>query len=105
MSRARRGAAIDPAMFRALAEPTRIHILSALMGAGGEANVSTIAREIPVDISVVSRHLRELVQGGVLEVERHGRERWYRLRYEPMIRQFEAFVEQLKSLRDGQGCC
>lgn len=105
MPRARRAAAIDPAMFRALAEPTRIHILSVLMRAGGEANVSAIAQEIPVDLSVVSRHLRELVQGGVLEAERHGRERWYRLRYEPMIQQFETLLEQLKSLRDGKGCC
>ena len=105
MRRPRRGAAIDPKMFRALAEPTRIQILSVLMRAGGEANVSAIAQEIPVDLSVVSRHLRELVGGGVLEAERQGRERWYRLRYEPMIRQFESLVEQLKSLRDGQGCC
>ncbi|MBL4634842.1 MAG: winged helix-turn-helix transcriptional regulator [Kofleriaceae bacterium] len=97
--------AFNPELFRALAEPTRIQILAVLMRAGGEAKVSDIASHLPVDTSVVSRHLRELVQAGVLEVERRGRERWYRLRYDSMIHHFSELVRQLKALRDGKACC
>lgn len=97
--------AFDPALFRALAEPTRIHLLAVLMRAGGEANVSQIAEHLPVDTSVVSRHLRDLVQAGVVEVERRGRERWYRLRYDSLIDHFRELVRQLEALRDGKACC
>lgn len=98
-------AAFDPDLFRALAERTRIELLAVLMRAGGEANVSTLAEDMPVDVSVVSRHLRELVQAGVLEVERRGRERWYRLRYDDLIAHFAELVAQLRALRSGKACC
>ncbi len=97
--------AFDPALFRALAEPTRLSLLAALMEAGGEANVSTLADALPIDVSVVSRHLRELTQAGVLEVERRGRERWFRLRYDALIGHFSEVVDQLTRLRDGHSCC
>lgn len=98
-------AAFDPALFRALGEPSRIQLLAALMRLGGEANVSTIAELMPIDLSVVSRHLRELVQAGVLTVERRGRERWYALRYDALITHFRELVRQLEALRDGRACC
>jgi len=95
----------DPGLFRALAEPTRIRLLEILMRAGGEANVSAIAGQIDVDLSVVSRHLRELVRVGILEVERVGRERWYRLRHDVLIAHFRELTRQLEALRDGRACC
>lgn len=97
--------AFRPELFRALAEPTRIQLLAVLMRAGGEANVSAIAQGLPIDTSVVSRHLRELVRAGVVEVEPRGRERWYRLRYDPLIDHFRELVRQLEALRDGRACC
>ncbi len=98
-------AAFDPALFRALGEPTRIQLLASLMRLGGEANVTMMADTMPIDLSVVSRHLRELVQAGVLTVERRGRERWYALRYESLIGHFRELVRQLEALRDGRACC
>lgn len=98
-------AAFKPELFRALAEPTRVSLLAVMMRAGGEANVSSIAEHLPVDTSVVSRHLRELVQAGVLDVERRGRERWYRLRLDALIEHFSALVGELQALRDGKACC
>jgi ArsR family transcriptional regulator len=91
--------------FRALADPTRVQLLALLMGRGGQANVSALAELVHVDTSVVSRHLRELARAGLLEVERRGRERWYRLRYDVLIEQFGELVHQLKALRDGKACC
>jgi DNA-binding transcriptional ArsR family regulator len=105
MRRVALDSAFDPALFRALAEPTRIELLAVLMRAGGEANVSEIARSLPIDTSVVSRHLRELVRAGVLDAERRGRERWYRLRYDPLIDHFRELVRQLEAIRDGRACC
>tara|TARA_R110002073_G_scaffold208011_5_gene368439 strand:- start:23176 stop:23511 length:336 start_codon:yes stop_codon:yes gene_type:complete len=97
--------AFNPELFRALAEPTRIQVLAVLMRAGGEANVSAIAEGLPVDTSVVSRHLRELVNAGILDVEKRGRERWYSLRYNSLIGHFAELVRQLTALRDGKACC
>lgn len=105
MKRVSLGEVFDPALFRAFGDPTRIGLVATLMRSGGEANVSTIAEGAPVDLSVVSRHLKELVSVGVLEVERRGRERWYRLRYEVLITHFSELVRQLNALRDGDACC
>ena len=96
---------IDPAFFRAFGDPTRVSVVAELMRMGGEANVSSIADGMSVDLSVVSRHLKELVQVGALEVERRGRERWYRLRYDVLISHFAEITRQLRALRDGKACC
>ncbi len=105
MKRVALQAAFRPELFRALAEPTRIELLAVLMRLGGEANVSSIAEHLTVDTSVVSRHLKELVLAEVLEVEKHGRERWYSLRYDGLIAHFSELVRQLSALRDGKACC
>ncbi len=105
MKRVALEATFNPELFRALGEPTRIQLLAVLMRLGGEANVSSMAEHLPVDTSVVSRHLKDLVQAGVLEVERRGRERWYRLRYDALIVHFGELVRQLTALRDGKACC
>ena len=96
---------LDPDLFRALAEPTRIQILGELIRAGGSANVSGIAAQVDVDTSVVSRHLRELVRAGALDVERRGRERWYTLQLDHLIEHFSALTHQLQQLKAGLPCC
>ncbi len=96
---------LDPDLFRALAEPTRIAIVRVLILAGGSANVGTIAAQVDVDPSVVSRHLRDLAQAGVLDVDRRGRERWYTLSLDHLIAHFSTLTAQLKALKQGLPCC
>lgn len=97
--------AIDCAFFRALAEPRRIDVVSALLQLGGNGNVSQIAAHVDVDGSVVSRHLKELALAGVARVERRGRERWYTLDVEACLGQLDRVTGFLRNVRDGLPCC
>lgn len=61
-----------------LADPARARILLAL-GDGRALAASVLADEAGVAASTASEHLRKLVDGGLLSVERHGRHRYFRL--------------------------
>ncbi|GAB4006218.1 ArsR/SmtB family transcription factor [Nocardioides ultimimeridianus] len=61
----------------AAAEPTRRRILQLL--ASGSRTVSEIAGEFPVTRSAISQHLLLLAEVGLVEAEKVGRERHYRV--------------------------
>jgi DNA-binding transcriptional ArsR family regulator len=61
----------------AAAEPTRRRILQLL--ASHPRTVSTIAAEFPVTRSAISQHLLVLAEVGLVEAEKVGRERFYRV--------------------------
>ncbi|MBD8869874.1 ArsR/SmtB family transcription factor [Nocardioides donggukensis] len=69
---------MDP--FAALADPVRRDLLREVVG--GPRRVVDLAAGREVSRPAVSRHLRLLVEAGVVEVEERGRERHYRLRPE-----------------------
>jgi DNA-binding transcriptional ArsR family regulator len=90
---------LSPALFRALSDPTRLAILVALASRSGERTVSELGLCCPVDLSVVSRHLRTLREAGVVEARKDGREVRYRVR-------FGALVAELRALADAiEACC
>ncbi len=90
---------LSPGLFRALGDPNRLAILVALSEGGRERTVSEVASCCPVDLSVVSRHLRTLREAGVLEARKQGKEVLYRVR-------FDALVAILRNLADAlEGCC
>lgn len=60
------------------ADPTRARMVGALAD-GRSLPASVVASESGVSASTASAHLARLVAGGVLEVERSGRHRYYRL--------------------------
>lgn len=64
--------------FSAAAEPTRRRILQML--ASGPRTVSEIAAPFDVTRSAISQHLLLLVGAGLLEAEKVGRQRVYRVR-------------------------
>jgi DNA-binding transcriptional ArsR family regulator len=66
---------MDP--FPALADPVRRELLRTLVS--GPARVVDLATAHPISRPAVSRHLRVLVEGGLVSAERHGRERHYTL--------------------------
>ena len=81
-NRARRVVAGLPLdLFKALAEPNRIALVGWLALQRQPRTVTEIAASgcCPIDLSVVSRHLAVLRDGGVLEAERRGREVYYRV--------------------------
>jgi ArsR family transcriptional regulator len=71
---------LTPALFKALGEPTRLGLLAFLADGGGERTVSELGGCCPVDLSVVSRHLRVLREAGVVEARKQGKEVLYRVR-------------------------
>ncbi len=87
-------------LFRALGDPNRVAILCDLCGCrGGPKTVSELAAELPVDLSVVSRHLGVLKRARVLEAERHGKTVQYTVRARDL-------VTILRSLADAiDNCC
>lgn len=72
--RSRRDGA-DPRVFQALADPTRRRILQML--GDGEARAGDIAAAFPISRPGVSKHLRVLVDAGLLQARASGRERHY----------------------------
>jgi len=64
---------LDPGLFKAMSDPTRVRILGCLAKCGRPCSVSEIAACCSVDLSVVSRHLRALEQAGLLTASKSGR--------------------------------
>jgi len=90
---------LSPGLFKALGDPNRVGILVALSDGGRERTVSDLAECCPVDLSVVSRHLRILREAGVVESRKQGKEVRYRVR-------FDAVVAMLRNLADAlEACC
>ncbi len=59
-------------LFHALADSTRRHILVRVLG--GEFSVSELAREYPMSVTAVQKHVEVLVAAGLVLKRRQGRE-------------------------------
>jgi DNA-binding transcriptional ArsR family regulator len=81
--------------FQALADPTRRHILEALLA--GEMAVNDIVETVGIRQSGVSRHLRILHEASFVEMRPDGQKRLYSLRPEP-FREIDAWVSDYRRL-------
>ncbi len=90
---------LSPRLFKALSDPTRIALLARLAEAEGERTVSELASQCPVDLSVVSRHLRTLREAGVLEAQKRGKEVFYRVRIAELATLLRRLADALEA------CC
>ncbi len=63
---------------KALAEPTRLRLLSLVLAAG-EACVCDLTAPVGLSQPTVSHHLKVLVDAGILERDKRGRWVWYRM--------------------------
>lgn len=93
------GEVLEARLFKALCDPTRLTILADLAQATGPRSVGEIAAGLPLDVSVVSRHLALLRQAGVLAAERRGKAVYYGVRYEGLADTFRAIAGALEA------CC
>ncbi|MCZ6834332.1 MAG: metalloregulator ArsR/SmtB family transcription factor [Planctomycetota bacterium] len=85
--------------FKALGDPNRIALVARLAVCGRPAKVSEIACCLPIDMSVVSRHLRQLKDAGILECEKQGKEVLYSVQY-------QSITKMLRGLADAiDECC
>ncbi|HUR69421.1 MAG TPA: metalloregulator ArsR/SmtB family transcription factor [Candidatus Thermoplasmatota archaeon] len=97
--RTRAFADADPRVLRALADPTRQHIVR-MLGAG-ELTAGEIAGAFDSARPTISKHLRVLREAGLVRVRADGRERFYAVEHGP-LREAAARVQALDAfLREG----
>jgi len=90
---------LEPKLFKALCDPTRVAVLSRLTELAKESTVSEVAACCTVDFSVVSRHLSVLREAGIVESEKRGKEVYYHVRYQDLS-------ASLRKLADAiDACC
>ena len=70
------------AWFKALADSTRVQVVSLLARSGVPLTVKEIVAAVPVGQSTVSEHLRQLATVGFVIAESHGTSRLYRINEE-----------------------
>jgi DNA-binding transcriptional ArsR family regulator len=97
---ARRRAAVDrllePTLFKALADPTRLRLLACLVKCGRPCSVTEVAACCSVDFSVVARHLAQLARAGVLDANKRGRTVWYAPRSGELCRHLRGLADAIE---------
>lgn len=83
------------AVFAALAEPSRMRIVSLLRG--GPLTVGEIAERLEIRQPQASKHLKVLQQAGLVDVQAEANRRHYRLRSEP-FRELETWLAGYREL-------
>ncbi len=89
---------LDPELFRALGDPTRLLLLACLCKCARECTVSEVGGCCDVDLSVVSRHLATLERAGAVRSRREGRTVFY-------AASFDHLTTSLRSLADALDDC
>jgi len=93
---------LESAFLRALAEPSRLEILKVLL-VHGPADVGTIASYLPNERSVVSRHLKVLLDARIVNVHKESRRRVYAVDGQAILHRFEVILAQVRSV--ASICC
>ncbi|HEX4753289.1 MAG TPA: metalloregulator ArsR/SmtB family transcription factor [Solirubrobacterales bacterium] len=71
------------AVFAALADPTRRHLVEALAARGG-ATATGLAAELPISRQAVAKHLATLGRAGLVSQSKRGRESLFELDPRPL---------------------
>jgi len=87
-------------VLKALAHPTRLWMVEQL--AQRECCVCEFFDAIDVDFSTVSKHLAVLKQAGIVDVEKRGKQVFYRLKV-PCVLEFMGCVEAVLAGNAGSG--
>jgi DNA-binding transcriptional ArsR family regulator len=90
-------ALFDTPFLRSLTEPSRLEVLRVLI-LHGPADIQTVASHLPLDRSVVSRHLKALVECGAVTGRREGRSHIYAVDATAIIGTLEHMVARVKAL-------
>ncbi|MBW5447708.1 metalloregulator ArsR/SmtB family transcription factor [Cohnella sp. CFH 77786] len=88
---------MDITTFSALAEPNRMRIVDLLLD--GPLTVGEIAERVGMRQPQASKHLRVLLEAGLVEVQAIANRRNYKLRLEP-FQQLDAWLETYRDIWD-----
>ena len=95
---------LDPALFKALCDPTRAGLVACIAKCGRACSVTEVAACCAVDTSVVSRHLATLEKAGVLISEREGRVVRYAVRYADLSSTLRSLADAIDACRPSGSC-
>jgi DNA-binding transcriptional ArsR family regulator len=95
---------LDPDLFKALSDPTRVKLLGCLAKCSRACSVSEVAECCSVDFSVVSRHLALLEDAGILESTKEGRTVMYRVRYAHVAKALHSLADAIESCCPADRC-
>jgi ArsR family transcriptional regulator len=90
---------LDPELFKALSDPTRVQLLGCLVKCSCPCTVSDVGDCCAVDLSVVSRHLSILERAGVVHSSKTGRTVHYVVQYKQLCRTLRAIADAVEQ------CC
>ncbi len=82
--------------FKVLSEPVRVQILRHL-AMKGESSIGEIAEAFPQDRSVISRHLKQMAEGGMVITEKRGRYTYYFINGRNILAKLEGMAGFLRS--------
>jgi len=96
-------------LFKALSDPTRLLLLSCLSKCARACSLSEISECCKVDLSVVSRHMSQLQNAGLVSSEKQGRTVLFETRFSEVIKTFrelaEGFEECCPEITKNCKCC
>lgn len=69
-------------LLKALADPTRLRMVSLLSRYEGEVNVSELTESLPLEQATISHHLRILRKAGLIDCRKKGLWSYYYVRVE-----------------------
>lgn len=90
---------LEPTLFKALGDPKRVLLLAYLCQCAGPCRVSALAEVAEIDMSVVSRHLAQLRNAGILQAEKRGKEVFYTVRYTELATTLRTMADAIEA------CC
>jgi len=93
---------LDFQFFKILAEPARLELMQVLLERG-EADIATISEGMKQDRSVVSRHLKAMLEKGFLRCRKEGRQCFYALDGSAIVKRLERILETIKQAM--KTCC
>ncbi len=85
----------DVRFFKTLSEPVRIRILEYLM-LNGRSYRESNEKDMVQDRSVISRHLNQMQEVGILSCEKETRHKYYTIDGQTFIDKLERFLKQIK---------
>jgi len=86
----------DSKFYKSLSEPVRQQLIKYLM-LHGRSDIGTIAKHLPQDRSVISRHLRLMQEAGILICEKEGKFVYYSVNGQEFLAKLESLVEQIRA--------
>jgi ArsR family transcriptional regulator len=95
---------LDPDLFKALCDPTRVKLLACMVKCARPCSVGEVGECCEVDLSVVSRHLAFLERAGILASVKKGRVVSYAVRSADLCASLRKLADAIESCCPPSGC-